>query len=118
MEVVAKTILEFLIIFLIIYFGYYIFNYRKMGNYNRKKAPVNIKYLVFKYKLDIVKIGYKRVFKSLMISDAFIVSFVFTITKFMDDNIYIRLITCFILIFPLFAGVYHLVAIYYIKESE
>lgn len=114
---VASVMLEFIIIFLIVYFGYYFFSYKKIKKYNRKTAPVNIKYLVFTYNLDIAKIGYKRIFKTLMLTDSFIVSFMFVITRSVD-NIYVRLFIAFLLIFPLFAGVYHLVAIYYRKESE
>ena len=113
----AKSILEFIIIFLLMYFCYYFFSYRKRVKYNRKKVPVNIKYLENKYKLDIVKIGYKKVFKTLMICDSLIVAILFVLTKSID-NIYLRLLIAFILVFPLFAGVYHLIAMYYKKESE
>ena len=114
---IATVMLEFIVVFLLIYFFYYIFLFKKLKKYDRKKSPVNIKYLVLRYNLDIVKIGYKRVFKTLMLTDSFIVAFMFTITRFID-NIYVRLIVCFILIFPLFAGVYHMVATYYKKECE
>ncbi len=114
---VAKIVLEFIVIFLIVYLGYYLFSYRKLKKYDRKKSPVNIKYLVLRYNLDIVRLGYKRVFKTLMLSDSFIVAFMFTITRVID-NVYVRLLVSFILIFPLFAGVYHLVAMYYKKECE
>lgn len=114
---VAKIMLEFIVIFLIVYLGYYLFSYRKLKKYDRKKSPVNIKYLVLRYNLDIVRLGYKRVFKALMLCDSFIVAFMFTITRFID-NVYVRLLVAFILIFPLFAGVYHLVAMYYKKECE
>lgn len=114
---VAKILLEFIVIFLIVYLGYYLFSYRKLKKYDRKKSPVNIKYLVLRYNLDIVRLGYKRVFKTLMLSDSFIVAFMFTITRVID-NVYVRLLVSFILIFPLFAGVYHLVAMYYKKECE
>ena len=113
----AKSILEFIIIFLLMYFCYYFFSYRKIVKYNRKKVPVNIKYLENKYKLDIVKIGYKKVFKTLMICDSLIVAILFVLTKSID-NIYLRLLIAFILVFPLFAGIYHLIAMYYKKESE
>ena len=52
-----------------------------------------------------------------MISDSFIVATLFIITKTID-NIYLRLLIAFILVFPLFAGIYHLIAMYYKKESE
>lgn len=113
----AKIILEFIGVFLIIYFGYYLFSYKKTDKFNRKKMPINIKYLVFKYNTDVVRLGYKRVLKTLMLCDSFIVATVYTITRFVD-NIYVRLLIAFMLIFPLFAGVYHLIATYYKKESE
>ena len=51
---VAKTVLEFLIVFLIVYFGTYLFSFKKIKKYNRNKMPANIKYLVFKYNIDVV----------------------------------------------------------------
>lgn len=114
---VAKIALEFIVVFLIVYFGYSLFSYKKIKKFNRNKMPANIKYLVFKYNLDVVSLGYKRVFKTLMLCDAFIISTLFTATRFIT-NIYIRLLVAFILVFPLFAGVYHLIAMYYKKESE
>ena len=114
---VAKICLEFILVFLLVYLVDYLFSFKKIKKFDRKKVPVNVKYLMLRYNLDIVRIGYKNLYKTLMLADSFIVSFLFIITRFID-NVYIRLITAFILIFPLFAGIYHLVAIYYIKESE
>lgn len=114
---ILVALLEFIIVFLLVYAIYYIFNIKNMKKYNRNKLPVNIKYLVYKYKLDIVKIGYKRVFKTLILCDSLIVASLFSLTKFINVT-YIRLIVSFILVFPLFAGVYHLIAMYYKKESE
>ncbi len=113
----AKIVLEFIGVFLIIYFGTYLFSFKKIKKFNRNKMPVNIKYLVIKYNIDVVGLGYKRVFKTLMLCDSFIISTIYIITKIVD-NVYIRLLIAFMLIFPLFAGVYHLVAMYYKKESE
>lgn len=114
---IAEICLEFIIVFLVLFVLNYFFSFKKIGKYDRKKLPVNIRYLSLKYKLDIVKLGYKRVAKTLIYADSFIISLLFTVTRFID-NVYIRLLVCFILIFPLFAGVYHLVAKYYEKESD
>lgn len=113
----AKIVLEFIGVFLIVYFGTYLFSFKKVKKFNRNKMPVNIKYLVIRYNIDVVMLGYKRVFKNLMLCDSFIIATIYTITKIVD-NVYIRLLVAFILIFPLFAGVYHLIAMYYKKESE
>ena len=113
----AKIALEFIGVFLIVYLGYYFFIYKRAKKFDRKKMPVNIKYLVFRYNINVAKIGYKKVLKTLMFCDSFIVALLFSVTRFVD-NIYIRLLIAFILIFPLFAGIYHLVAMYYKKESE
>lgn len=113
----AKIVLEFLLVFLIVYFGTYLFSFKKIKKFNRNKMPINIKYLVIRYNIDVVRLGYKRVFKALILCDSFIIATIYIITKVVD-NVYIRLLIAFILIFPLFVGVYHFVAMYYKKESE
>lgn len=114
---VAKVALEFIGVFLIVYVGTYLFSFKKIKKYDRRNLPTNIKYLVFRYNTDVVRLGYKRVFKTLMLCDSFIVATIFTTTRFIDI-VYIRLLIAAILIFPVFAGVYHLIATYYRKESE
>lgn len=113
---VAKIGLEFIGVFLIVYVGTYLFSFKKIKKFDRRKMPTNMKYLVFRYNTDIVRLGYKRVFKTLMLCDSFIIATIFTSTRFID-NVYVRLLVAFILIFPLFAGVYHLIATYYRKDS-
>ena len=113
----AKMALEFILVFLVVYFGTYLFTFSKIKRFTRKNMPVGIKYLVLRYNLDVVKLGYKRVFKTLLLCDSFIIAFLFTVTRFVD-NMYIRLLIAVILVFPLFAGIYHLVAMYYKKECE
>ena len=114
---ISKILLEFVIVFLIVYLATYLLYFKKIKKYDRKKAPANIKYLVFKYNLDVVGIGYKKMCKLLMLCDSFIIALLFSVTRIVD-NIYVRLLVCFILIFPLFAGVYHLVAMYYKRENR
>ena len=113
----AKIILEFVIVYLLVFLGSYLFIFKRTKKYNKDKLPATVKYLVLRYNLDIVKLGYKRILKTLMYCDAFIVALVFTITRVID-NLYIRLLVAFILIFPLFAGVYYFVAKYYKKECD
>ena len=98
---ITKSILQFLIVYLLVYICYYFFWYKKIGKYDRNKQPANIKYLTLKYKLDIVKIGYKRICKTLILCDSFIISLLFSITSFFN-NLYIRLLIAFILIFTFY----------------
>lgn len=114
---VYKVMLEFILVFLMVYFGTYLFSFKKIKKFNRNNMPTNIKYLVIRYNIDIVKLGYKRVLKNLMLWDSMIVATLFTATRIVD-NVYMRLLIGFILVFPCFAGVYHLIAMYYKKESE
>ena len=62
---IVINILEFIVVFLLVYICLYIFSYRKIREYNRKKATTGVKYLAYKYKLDIGKIGYKRICKGI-----------------------------------------------------
>ena len=95
----------------------YIFSFKKLKKYNRNKMSSDLKYLVFKYKIDVVRIGYKRIMRTLMLANSIIVAFLFSATRFID-NIYIRLLVAFILVFPLLALVYYIIGSYYKKESE
>lgn len=116
---IAKMILMFLIVFLITYFMDYVIYYRKIKRkkVSREKMPTNVKYLIYKYNIDVVKLGLKEVYGILMLCDSFIMSILFTMTSFIN-NIYLRLFVAFLLVFPLFAVVYHFVAMHYKKESE
>ncbi|MEG2621171.1 MAG: hypothetical protein RSA10_03715 [Bacilli bacterium] len=117
MRNIAIMGLQFIIVFWLIYLIYYFIYYKKLKKFNRKTAPITIKYLMYKYGLDVVKVGYKKVYKNTMIADSFIVASIFVLTTSID-NIYIRLIACFVFIFPAFAGVYHVMAIYYKKMED
>ena len=114
---VALVCLQFVLIFAVVYFGQYFFIYRKEKKYDRKKCPLNVKYLVNKYNLDVVRIGYKRILKTLMVCDAFMVALIFTVT-IPITNIYIRLAAAFCFVIPTLAVVYHIVATYYKKEID
>ena len=117
MEEFGKIILEFLITFIFIFMLDFYLTFKKKKKFNRKTAPANIKYLMYKYNLDIAKLGYLRICKVLAHCDSLEISILFISTRFVD-NVYIRLIIASILVFPLFAGVYHLIAMHYKKESE
>lgn len=114
---VARFILEFLIVFFIVYLLSYLFSSKKIKKFDRKKMPTNIKYLVLKYNVDVVKIGYKKIYKTLNFFDSFIITFLYSITKFID-SVYLRLGVSFIMIFPLFGYTYHLIANYYKRKEE
>ena len=114
---IAKIFVEFITVFIIVYIVFFLFNLKARKKYDRKKAPVNIKYLVLRYNLDVVRIGYKKLLSTLNFIDSLIVAILFTITQFID-NTTIRLIVAFLLVFPLFAGTYHVIAKHYKKESE
>ena len=114
---VVYKILEFVIVFIVVYGISYVVGFRKIKKFDRKKVPANVNYLMIKYKLDIVKLGYKKVYKTLMLCDSFILASLFTITSFIK-NIYIRLGVCFILIFPIFALVYYFAGKYYKRKED
>ena len=115
--IVLWKFLQFLLVFLIAYFISYIVGFRKLKKFDKRRVPANINYLIVKYKLNIVKLGYKKVYKLLMLCDSFIIAFLFIVTSFIK-NIYIRMGLCFLLIFPLFLIVYSIVGNYYKKKCN
>ena len=114
---IALSILEFIVIFLVLYLMHKIFFRKKLRKYDKKTLPVNVKYMVIKYNIDVQKIGYKKVLNELCMCDSFIVALSFSVTKILN-NTYVRILVCFLLTLPMFFITYYLMSKYYKRKSD
>ena len=112
---VAFGILEFIVIFLLLYIIHKLAFKKSFKNLTT--YPINVRYMMIRYKIDVKKIGYKKVFDELCMCDSFIVAVLFSVTR-MIDNVIIRLVVCFVLMFPLFFGIYHIMAKHYRRKDD
>ncbi|HOZ54243.1 MAG TPA: hypothetical protein PKY25_02835 [Bacilli bacterium] len=116
MTQIIYYLLEFFIIVLFVYGLTYIFTIRKNKEYDLKKSPVTIKYLVKKYKLNLSDDDYYLLLNATSLIDAVVLAFVFVITTVID-NFVLRIVTAFLLMLPLSSLLYYFVAMY-IKRKE
>ncbi len=78
MNEVLKSIIEFLLLFAII-FGVYKLIYKKKKDFSKLKDTDEVKTFVLKYDIDVRKIDYNKLLNVLALINSFIISFTATI---------------------------------------
>lgn len=106
-----------IVYFIIVYLLYYIFIYlvQKKKKFRRFTADVQI--LRDYYKLNIKKIGYKKVYRSLNFVNALLITFL-AMVIINIKNIIIKLLLVLILVLPVIWFGYYLLAMYLKKEEN
>lgn len=113
-----NQLILFIIIYLIIFLTYRFIFLRKKKNKKKKKEklPVEINYLVGKYKIDLKKIDYNKLLTLIaLISslDITILVFIFTVI----DNSIIAIISVIVLVIPIILISYGFLGKYYKKKG-
>ena len=104
----------YVIFLFLIYKIYFLVRGRK--NKNPFYKMTEIFYLTNRYKLSIDKIGLKKILNVIALSNAVIFSITLISTMWID-NIIVRILVMFILLFPLIFGVYHLIGTYFQRKG-
>lgn len=122
-----QEIILFLICFVIVLILYEIFIVLPMKSYKKGKSkkkkrqkeksdPVEIKYLVFKYGLDLEKVNYDRLLRIVSLVSSFDIAIVVSIIALIEGYIW-QMLLAIVLVIPLFLISYGLVAKYYEKKG-
>ena len=109
-------LLVFLLTFLFVFLIYEFFLVRKAKKDKRAKKPIEINYLVSKYKLNLKKVKYKRLLNIICIVSAFDISLVVTIISIID-NFFLQLLVGFALIMLLILVSYDIVGRIYKQKG-
>lgn len=112
MEYIIYFILTFLIVYLISYF----ILVRKRDKYDKKKVPVEVEYMIKKYRLNIKKMDYHRFLRAISIVGSFDMAIAVLII-FPIDNIILQLLVGFIVLIPLILISFNLLAKHYVKKG-
>lgn len=107
-------VINFLIMFVLIYTFYYLFIVKKAIK-NRKKQPIEIKYLVNVYKLNLHKINYKDLLNLIAFTTTFVIAVVLILVDIKGNAIKELLLTI-IIILPLMFITYHIIGKIYQKR--
>lgn len=108
----------FLGTFVIIYL-FYIFTYviGKKKKFNKNKVPIELGYLVKKYRLNMNKISYKQIMNQIGLISAFDIAFTATFIFVFVKNIYLSIIIGAILIVPLIMITFNILGSFYKKKG-
>lgn len=114
-----KQIILFVLTFFIVLIIYNIFIVSKTKKAKKKdilsKDPVEVKYLITRYNLDMKKLNYNHVLTVSGITSSLDIAIIVTIISFFD-NFYLQMIIASIASIIIFLISYHLVYLYY-KEK-
>ncbi len=118
---VGWFILEALLVFILVFLVQLIFGTLVNKKLNKrtsvKKLPNNIKYLVYRYKINLKILDLNVLYRLLLLADSFIITFIYMVTTLVE-NFYIRFAIAFILYFPVFVFVYHLIGTNILKKEN
>lgn len=114
---ILGVILEYLIVFTIIFIINYFLYVRKKKRLNKNKVPVELYYLVSMYKLDIKKIKYKKFLWIYSFINTFIVSTIYIIVVYLVEGFLWQLLIGTVLLILLIIICYGLLGRYYQKKE-
>ncbi len=114
-----NPILEYFIVFVILFVIQYFLFIRKKQKYNKKKIPQELNYLKRLYRLDLKKIHYKTFVWIYSLVNTFIVSTTYIIVVRLVEGFVFQVIVGIILLILLIIICYGLLGRYYIwKEGK
>lgn len=114
---ILGVILEYLIVFTIIFIINYFLYVRKKKRLNKNKMPVELFYLISMYKLDIKKINYKKFLWIYSFVNTFIVSTIYIIVVYLVEGFIWQLLIGMVLLILLIIICYGLLGRYYQKKE-
>lgn len=116
MDKLIKELILFLIAFIIVFLLYRIIIVRRAKSKKKPKEPLEVTYLVNKYKLDLEKVSYKRLLNVISIVSALDIALVVSIIVLLKSFI-LEMIVGFISTLVIILASYHLVYLVYKKKG-
>lgn len=111
MNEVLKSLIEFLVLFAII-FGVYKLIYRKKKDFSKLKPTDEIKAFVLKYDIDVRKIDYNKLLTVLALINSFIIAFTATIIVRIDSFVW-TIIVCMLIVMALIFALFSIAGRYF-----
>ncbi|MDO5393942.1 MAG: hypothetical protein Q4F33_04995 [Mycoplasmatota bacterium] len=120
-----QEIVLFLLTYLFVFVIYELFivrralkNEKKKGKKKDKetKLPMEIKFLVNKYKLDLKKVDYHRLLHVMAVVSSFDISFIVSLSL-LTDSFILQMLIILVLVVPVILISYHIVYLVYKKKG-
>ena len=101
---------------LIIYEIFIVSKAKKNEDKDIKKYPIEVKYLIAKYKLDIKKVNYKQLLQIVALVSSFDISVIVSLVMIFDSYLF-QLLGALIIVVPVILVSYHFVGLFYKKKG-
>lgn len=113
-----NILLEFIIVFIILYILNYLFFKEPKTKKKKKNIRPEIEYLINLYQLDIKKIGYNNLKKQCIFMNALIMSSIYIIVCYLVKGFVFQILIGFVLLILLIIIGYGLLGRYYKKRGD
>ena len=105
----------FLLCFFLVLLVYEIFIVRKAKK-NKEKCPIEVKYLITRYHLNMKKVDYVQLLQIVALVSSFDISFIVSVVLILDSYLW-QILAVLILVLPVILVSYHFVGIGYRKKG-
>ena len=103
--------------FFIVYIFYYFFQVFKQKKYNPNKVPVELVFLIRKYRLDMSNIKYQNIMNIIGLVSAFDIAFVSTFVFSFVKNLYLAILIGAIMLIPIIFITFNFIGTFYVKKG-
>ena len=117
MDKMFSFLLDFIIVFTVVYLLYVLFFNKKRRNYKTLKKNDEVKLFIDRYNLDMKKIEYKKVLQVVTIINTFILSFT-TVLIVRIKGFMISLLIGFVVIMILIYSLYEITGNYFKRKED
>ncbi len=116
MNEIVKALIEFVLLFLLVFCTYKLI-YRKKKDFSKLKDNNSIKTFVLKYDLDVRKIDYRKLVNVILLINSFIISFT-AIIIIQIDSLMWSILTSVFIILVLMITLFEIAGRYFKKEEK
>ncbi len=110
-----EELILFLLCFLLILVIYELFIVRKAKN-KKNKYPMEVKYLINKYHLNMRKVDYSQLLQVVALVSSFDISFIVSVVIILDSYLW-QIVAALVLVLPVILVSYHFVGVVYEKKG-
>lgn len=111
-----QEVILFILCFLLVLFIYEIFIVRREKKNNSFKKPMEVRYLVNRYKVDLDKANYKQMLQIISLTSSFDIALIVSFSNIFDSYA-IQLLVALVSSIPVILISYHFVGNFYKKKG-
>ena len=117
MEKLLTSIISFFVVFFLVFLYQFLYVIRQTRKSQYKRVPVEVNYMISKFRLDLSSSKIEKVMKESSLVAAFDIAFVYAFITYFIDNTLLCILFSFLLLIPVIIISYNLLGNYYVKKG-